>query len=119
MLKSTQELSVLESRIVDHAMRGAESELGARAEDLAPVLGSSPGVKLCVDEADEGVDGVAKTLLEEVEGAPTLISVVSRGLGTVQRARLGSVSTKVIRATRGPVLVYPHVRAGSEETNGG
>ena len=119
MLKSTQELSVLESRIVDHAMRGAESELGARAEDLAPVLGSSPGVKLFVDEADEGVDGVAKTLLEEVEGAPTLISVVSRGLGAVQRARLGSVSTKVIRATRGPVLVYPHVRAGSEETNGG
>ena len=66
------------------------------------MLGSSPGVKLLVDEADEGVDGVAKTLLEEAEGAPTLISVISRGLGAVQRARLGSVSTKVIRAARDP-----------------
>jgi nucleotide-binding universal stress UspA family protein len=75
-------------------------------------------VKLVLDEADEGVDGVAKTLPEEAEGAPTLISVGSRGLGAVQRARVGSVPTKVIRAARGPVLVYPHARAGSEEANG-
>ena len=86
------------------------------------MLGSTPGVKLVLDEADEGVDGVAKTLPEEAEGAPTLISVGSRGLGAVQRARVGSVPTKVIRAARGaargPVLVYPHARAGSEEANG-
>ena len=119
VLKSTQEMSALESRIVDHAMRGAESELAQRGEDLAPVLGSSPGVKLVVDEADRGVDGVAMTLLEEAEGAPSLISVGRRGLGAVQRARVGSVSTKVVRAAQGPVLVYPHASADAEEANGG
>jgi nucleotide-binding universal stress UspA family protein len=42
---------------------------------------------------------------------PTLIAVGSRGLGKVQRMRLGSVSTKVVRAATGPVLVHPHAQA--------
>ena len=119
VLKSTQEMSALESRIVDHALREAESELEARAEELAPLLGSVPEVKLMVDEAEAGVDGVAPTILEEAAGGTSLVSVGSRGLGAVQRARVGSVSTKVVRAAQGPVLVYPHARADSEEANGG
>ncbi len=121
VLKSTQGMSALESKIVDHALREAESELANRAEELAPLLGSVPEVKLVVDEAEAGVDGVAPTILEEAAGAgiPSLISVGRRGLGAVQRARVGSVSTKVIRAARGPVLVYPHASAGMEEANGG
>jgi nucleotide-binding universal stress UspA family protein len=121
VLKSTQEMSALESKIVDHALREAESELANRAEELAPLLGSVPEVKLVVDEAEAGVDGVAPTILEEAAGAgvPSLISVGRRGLGAVQRARVGSVSTKVIRAARGPVLVYPHASARMEEANGG
>ena len=121
VLKSTQGMSALESKIVDHALREAESELANRAEELAPILGSVPEVKLVVDEAEAGVDGVAPTILEEAAGAgvPSLISVGRRGLGAVQRARVGSVSTKVIRAAQGPVLVYPHPRADSEEANGG
>lgn len=39
-----------------------------------------------------------------------LIVVGSRGLGAVGRVRLGSVSTNVLRAARGPVLVYPERR---------
>ena len=35
--------------------------------------------------------------------------VGSRGLGLVGRLRLGSVSTKVVRAGLGAVLVYPPV----------
>lgn len=110
VLKSTQEMSALESRIVDHALGRAEAELEDRAEGLAPLLGQRPGVKLLVDEAAAGVDGVALALLEEAKAAdvPSLISVGSRGLGAVQRARVGSVSTKVVRAAEGPVLVYPH-----------
>ena len=121
VLKSTQGMSALESKIVDHALREAESELANRAEELAPLLGSVPEVKLVVDEAEAGVDGVAPTILEEAAGAgvPSLISVGRRGLGAVQRARVGSVSTKVIRAARGAVLVYPHASAGMEEANGG
>lgn len=88
VLKTTQETSALESRIVDHALREAESEMRDRAEELAPLLRKRPDVKLVVDEAAEGVDGVAATLLEEAKGAgvPSLISVGSRGLGAVQRA---------------------------------
>ncbi len=114
-------MSTLETRIVDHALREAESELRSWAEELAPVLGSIPDVKLLVDEAAEGVDGVALAILEEAAGAgvPSLISVGSRGLGAVQRVRVGSVSTKVVRAAEGPVLVYPHACADSEGANGG
>jgi nucleotide-binding universal stress UspA family protein len=122
VLKSTQERGALESRIGDHALREAESELRDRAEGLAPILGGSPDVKLVVDEAAEGVDGIAHTLLEEARGAgvPSLISVGSRGLGAIRRARVGSVSTKVVRAAEGPVLVYPNAcGAGPDAANGG
>jgi nucleotide-binding universal stress UspA family protein len=57
---------------------------------------------------DPTVDEVLD-LAEEI-GAD-LIVVGSRGLGPIKRLRLGSVSTKVIRATPGPVLVYPHPRS--------
>ena len=122
VLKSTQEMSGLESRIVEHALGEAEAELGERAEGLAPLLGRRPDVKLVVDEAAEGVDGVALTLLEEAKGAgvPSLISIGSRGLGAIQRARAGSVSTKVVRAAECPVLVYPRACAGpAGGANGG
>ena len=121
VLRSSQEMSTLEARIVDHALREAESELRSRAEELAPVLGSSPDVKLLVDVAAEGVDGVALAIIEEAAGPgfPSLISVGSRGLGALQRARVGSVSTKVVRAAEGPVLIYPHACADSEGTNQG
>src|SRR3712207_2410307 len=51
VLKSTQDREPLESRIVDHSLREAESELKGRAEQLAPILGRNPSVKLVVDEA--------------------------------------------------------------------
>ena len=38
-----------------------------------------------------------------------LIAVGSRGLSLAKRLRLGSVSTKVLKVTGGPVLVYPRV----------
>ena len=63
MLLSTPGEGTLESRTADHALRGVGSELRDRAEALAPILGHSTDVKLLVDEAAEGVDGVALTLL--------------------------------------------------------
>jgi hypothetical protein len=84
VLKSTQEMSALESRIVDHALREAESELEARAEELAPLLGSAPEVRLVLDEAAEGADGVAPTILEEAAGGPLA------HLGRQARARGGA-----------------------------
>jgi nucleotide-binding universal stress UspA family protein len=43
-----------------------------------------------------------------------LIAVGSRGLGLAKRLRLGSVSTKVLRAARGPVLVCPRGTRATE-----
>ncbi len=112
LLKSSRSNgSHLEARMVEHALKGAEAELAVRAESLKGLLGVRPETRLVVDEGADGIDGVALTLMDEARGTgePTLISVGSRGLGRVQRARLGSVSTKVVRAADGPVLFYPQV----------
>jgi len=93
-------------RAVDDELRGAERVLVERAAELEGHLGSRPRVRLMVGEA-------AACLLEAAEeeaSERTLLSVGSRGLGAIGRMRLGSVSTKVLHAARGPVLVHPAPR---------
>jgi nucleotide-binding universal stress UspA family protein len=94
----------LDPRAVDDALRRAEHDLHERAEALGRLVGRPPRIGIAAGDA-------AVAILEEArEGdeARTLIAVGSRGLGLARRLRLGSVSTKVLRAARGPVLVYPH-----------
>jgi nucleotide-binding universal stress UspA family protein len=95
-------------RAVDDELRGAERALVERAAELEGRLGSRPRVRLVVGEA------AARLLEAAEEDAPerTLLTVGSRGLGAIGRMRLGSVSTKVMHAARGPVLVHPAPRAG-------
>jgi nucleotide-binding universal stress UspA family protein len=96
---------VLDPRAVDDALRHAEQELHERAEELGSLAGRRPRIGMAAGDA-------AVAILEEArEGdeARALIAVGSRGLGLARRLRLGSVSTKVLRAAEGPVLVYPHV----------
>ena len=60
----------------------------------------------------------AAALIEAAEeGAPerTLIAVGSRGLGAVQRLRVGSISTKVLRTSKEPLLI---VHRDRRETRG-
>jgi nucleotide-binding universal stress UspA family protein len=90
-------------RIVDDELRRAQKALLERSRELESRLGSRPKTRLVVGEA-------ASSLLEAAEqDAPerTLVAVGSRGLGAIGRTRLGSVSTKVVRAAKGPVLVHP------------
>lgn len=50
------------------------------------------------------------TVLQEIADESeetTLVAVDSRGLGAVRRFALGSVSTEVLRAVDGPVLIVP------------
>lgn len=57
-------------------------------------------------------DAAASLLEAAEEHAPerTLLTVGSRDLGAIGRMRLGSVSTKVVHAAKGPVLVHPTSR---------
>jgi nucleotide-binding universal stress UspA family protein len=98
--------------LVQVYLEKAEAQLQNRADDLERWLGSRPEVKLVGDESDEGIISIARTILGEAREADavTLISVGSRGFGRISRVRIGSVSTKVVRAAEAPVLVYPHPR---------
>ena len=95
-------------RMVDDELRKAENALLERSRELEGRLGSRPKARLVVGEA-------ASALLDAAqEDAPerTLVAVGSRGLGAIERMRLGSVSTKVVHATKGPVLVHPLLQEG-------
>jgi len=80
-----------------------EKMLDDRAGELERFLGAKPEVRLSGDYP-------ARVLLDaSQEVRPTLVAVGSRGRAGIARTRLGSVSTKVVTAAPGPVLVYPHV----------
>jgi nucleotide-binding universal stress UspA family protein len=80
-----------------------KSMLEERASDLEEMLGSRTETRISGGYP-------ANVLLEaSQEVQPSLVAVGSRGLAGLIRTRLGSVSTKVVTAARGPVLVYPHV----------
>jgi nucleotide-binding universal stress UspA family protein len=104
-LEDARENGTPESRKVSEPLRQAEMDLDARADGLEDILGSRLQTEIRTAEGDP-----ALAILEAAQEGddPTLIAVGSRGLGTIQRMRLGRVSTKVLRAAAGPVLVYPH-----------
>jgi nucleotide-binding universal stress UspA family protein len=81
-----------------------EGKLEDRTGALTDILEEQPQTRVVAGDPPEVLIEAA----QEGEG-PTLVVVGSRGLGLVGRLRLGSVSTKVIRAGLGAVLVYPHV----------
>ncbi len=79
-----------------------EMSLERRARAVEAVLGHRPKIRVREGEA-------ASVILEAAEegGEPTLIAVGRRGLGRLDRLRVGSVSTKVLRTASGPVLISP------------
>jgi nucleotide-binding universal stress UspA family protein len=81
-----------------------EGNLEDRAGELEDILEERPQTRVAPG-------GPAEVLIEaEREGeGPTLVAVGSRGLGLEERVGLGGVSSKVIRAGLGAVLVYPPV----------
>jgi nucleotide-binding universal stress UspA family protein len=90
--------------LIENLLDSEEQALEERAGELSGQLGQRLKVEVALGEA-------ATTILKIAgDEESTLVAVGSRGLGAVGRARLGSVSTKVLRAARGPVLVYPHPR---------
>lgn len=93
--------SAEDRRRLDETRTGEEDALAKRASRLGRF--SKDGV------AARAVEGEpAAAILGAAQGRRTLLAVGSRGLGAIGRARFGSVSSKVLRAAAGPVLVYPH-----------
>jgi len=85
----------------------SEKELEGRASRLEGILGHKPRVEMAAGNPAEAILEAARAV------GPTLVAVGSRGLGTVERMRLGSVSTKVVRAAPGSALVCcPRIERG-------
>jgi nucleotide-binding universal stress UspA family protein len=95
-------LEVSSGSDAEDSKRQAEEELERRANAINDILGYEPRTILTSENA-------AVAILEAARAGdgPSLVAVASRGLGAASRARLGSISTKVVRAAPGPVLVYP------------
>ncbi len=86
---------------IGEASSRSEQHLGYLSEGLAEELGRRPQTEV--------VEGDAATVIVEAAergGEPVLTVVGSRGLGAMKRLMLGSVSSAVLRAATGPVLVY-------------
>jgi nucleotide-binding universal stress UspA family protein len=98
--------SAEDRRKLDEVQYRQQGALKKRARELEKALGTRPGVEV--------IEGDAVSVILEVTGRgdeqKTLVAVGSRGLGVAGWTRLGGVSTKVLRAARGPVLVWPHPR---------
>ena len=82
-----------------------EEALKERAAELERMSGARARVRVASGNPAAVIQGAAE------EGYwPTLTAVGSRGLDAARRVVLGSVSTRVLRAANGPVLVVPRLR---------
>jgi nucleotide-binding universal stress UspA family protein len=86
-----------DERALEERVAGLEAETGVRPEVSTSFGNPAEAVLAAADDGERG-------------GERSLVALGHRGLGTVGRMRLGSVSTKVLRAAGGPVLVHPHVQ---------
>ena len=97
----------------EEAREAAAEELGGgreqerledRANELGGIMGGRPEIRVSGGSP-------AAVILHAAQGETPLplIAVGSRGIAGIRRTRLGSVSTKLVTAAPGPVLIYPHV----------
>ena len=93
---------IVHTRASKKLLKEGERFLEKRAAELESVLGMRPEIRVTSEDA--------AAILQEAAGEgpePTLVAVGRRGLGAVQHLALGSVSSGVLRAVSGPVLIVP------------
>jgi hypothetical protein len=93
--------------MLENTRRPGKRAPEARVAEIEETLGIRPRAEIAVG------DPAASPIEAAEEAAPerALIAVGNPGLDAVKRLRVGSVSTKVLRASKGPVLVVnpgPH-----------
>ena len=91
------------------ALSRRREDLDGRAEQVAALTQRRTGTRLIETKAAPAVSLVAARRDEE----QTLLAVGCRGLGALDRVLSGSVSTDVLRAAVGPVLVVPSEKASA------
>ena len=96
--------------MVEKHLEQVEPALEGRAAELADACGVRPQVRIVPGESAQALSEVA-----EEGDEPSLVVMGSRGLAAGGRVLLGSVSTKVLMAARGPVLVCPRGRETGDE----
>jgi nucleotide-binding universal stress UspA family protein len=102
------QVTVFKARRISHVraskelLREGERSLERRAAELESVLGTRPEIRVVAGDAAAVIQEVA-----EEGGKPTLVAVGRRGLDAVVHFALGSVSSDVLRAVSGPVLIVP------------
>ncbi len=94
--------SAQDRRRFDEARAKELEALKGRAEAIEGAVGRRPIARVVDADATLALLQVA----EEGDEGSTLIALGNRGHGALGRARLGSVSTNVLRAARGPVLIH-------------
>lgn len=92
----------VDARMVDDDMRREEQTLMDRAKEIEGAIGIKPRTVIAVGDP---AAVLLKAAGEEPSAQRTLVAVGSRGYGAARRLRLGSVSTKVLHAAEGPVLI--------------
>jgi nucleotide-binding universal stress UspA family protein len=93
---------IVHTRASKELLKEGRKSLEKRAAELESVVGIRPEIRV--------TSGDAAAIIQEAaeEGPePTLVAVGRRGLGAVQHLALGSVSSGVLRAVSGPVLIVP------------
>jgi nucleotide-binding universal stress UspA family protein len=93
------EASVYE-RLLGESHTKHEEELALTADELTRTTGTPAEIRLA-----QG-DGATAMLNACEEDLATLVAMGARGRGPIRKALLGGVSTKVLRAASGPVLVH-------------
>jgi nucleotide-binding universal stress UspA family protein len=93
---------IVHTRASEELLKEGKRSLEKRAAELESVLGTRPEIRVTSGDA-------AATIQEATEEGrePTLVAVGRRGLGAVRHLALGSVSSGVLRAVSGPVLIVP------------
>lgn len=93
---------IVHTRASKELLKEGEKSLEKRAAELESALGVRPQVRVVSGDAAAVIQEAAEKCRE-----PTLVAVGRRGLGAVRHFALGSVSSGVLRAVSGPVLIVP------------